>query len=205
MNAFNEGSKIHFDTPVAKNNMFPFFPDVHGAPFKPQEAASYLTRWTVDMASNSDQFHSMERLYELVGEFPRIDDRYAMHAYRHGWMLVQDPSKPFDMPGGRSAAGMIMNTLAHVDHATGRQQTWFAGPTTTLQEPCFVPKSPGSGEGEGYIVQVANRLPEQRADLLVFEALRIGEGPIAAAKLPLRLRFGLHGNFTPASELPASN
>ena len=33
LNAFQDGTKIHFDTPEAKNNMFPFFPDVHGAPF----------------------------------------------------------------------------------------------------------------------------------------------------------------------------
>jgi carotenoid cleavage dioxygenase-like enzyme len=43
MNAFQEGSKVHFDIPVAKNNMFPFFPDVNGAPFNGQEAMSYLT------------------------------------------------------------------------------------------------------------------------------------------------------------------
>ena len=51
MNAFNDGTRVYFDTPVAKNNMFPFFPDVRGAPFNPMEAMSFLTRWTVDMAS----------------------------------------------------------------------------------------------------------------------------------------------------------
>ena len=54
MNAYQEGTRIHFDTPEARNNMFPFFPDIHGAPFDPQGAASFLTRWTVDMASNAD-------------------------------------------------------------------------------------------------------------------------------------------------------
>ena len=33
MNAFEDGKKIHFDIPVAENNSFPFFPDIHGAPF----------------------------------------------------------------------------------------------------------------------------------------------------------------------------
>ena len=82
MNAFQEGTKIHFDTPEAKNNMFPFFPDIHGAPFNPIEAASFLTRWTVDMASNSDAFESMTRLSNMIGEFPRIDDRFAGQPYR---------------------------------------------------------------------------------------------------------------------------
>jgi len=204
MNAFNDGTKIHFDTPAAKNNMFPFFPDVHGAPFKPQESASFLTRWTVDMASNSDTLEEMTPMTNLIGEFPRIDDRYAMSAYRHGWMLVQDFAKPFEAPGGRSAAGMLMNTLGHLDHSTGQNKTWWAGPSTTLQEPCFIPKSADSAEGEGYIVQVANRLEERRADLLVFDAQHIDEGPLATAKLPMRLRFGLHGNFTPGADLAAA-
>ncbi|MBW8911942.1 MAG: carotenoid oxygenase family protein, partial [Sphingomonas sp.] len=109
MNAFQDGDRIHFDTPVAKNNMFPFFPDVHGAPFNPMEAASFLTRWTVNMASNSDAFESKTRLTNMAGEFPRIDDRYQGLPYRYGWLLVIDMSKPVELKGG-SAGGAVMNT-----------------------------------------------------------------------------------------------
>jgi carotenoid cleavage dioxygenase len=201
MNAFNDGTKIHFDTPEAKNNMFPFFPDVHGAPFKPQEAASFLTRWTVDMNSNGAEFESRERLTSAMGEFPRIDDRYATRPYRHGWMLVQDLSKPLDVPGGKSAGGLMMNTLGHVDHASGQTHTWWAGSTASLQEPAFAPAREGSGEGEGWIVAVCNRLVERRSDLLLFDALAIEEGPVATVKLPVRLRTGLHGNWHTATDL----
>jgi carotenoid cleavage dioxygenase len=91
MNGFNDGRKVHLDMPVAEGNMFPFFPDVSGAPFSPAKAASRLSRWTVDLSSNSDSFEET-RLSEAVGEFPRIDDRYAMAPYRHGYMAVQDNS-----------------------------------------------------------------------------------------------------------------
>ena len=40
MNAFKDGTKVYFVTPSAKNNMFPFFPDVHGKPFNPMQTAS---------------------------------------------------------------------------------------------------------------------------------------------------------------------
>lgn len=201
MNAFNDGTKIHFDVPEARNNMFPFFPDVHGAPFDPPGAASFLTRWTVDMAAKGDGFESRERLAPFIGEFPRIDDRYATLPYRHGWMLVQDFSQPFDMPGGKSAAGLMMNTLGHVDHATGRTRSWWAGPVSSLQEPAFIPAGESSGEGDGWIVAVCNRLAEARSDLLLFDALAIDQGPVATVRLPLRLRMGLHGNWHTAAEL----
>jgi carotenoid cleavage dioxygenase len=181
--------------------MFPFFPDVHGAPFNPREAASFITRWTVDMNSNSTEFESRERLTDAVGEFPRIDDRYATQAYRHGWMLVQDMTKPFEVPASKSIGGYTMNTLGHLDHATGQTRTWWAGPTSTLQEPAFVPRRADSAEGDGYIVAVCNRLDEWRSDLVMLDALRIEEGPVATVKLPIRLRTGLHGNWHTAEDL----
>ena len=107
MNAWQDGTKIHFDIPEAKNNMFPFFPDVHGAPFNGMEAMSYLTRWTVDLASNSDEFESVTKLTETAGEFPRIDDRFTGLPYRYGWMLEMDYKRPVELKGG-SAGGLLM-------------------------------------------------------------------------------------------------
>jgi carotenoid cleavage dioxygenase len=189
MNAFNEGSKIYFDTPEAKNNMFPFFPDIHGAPYKPQEAASRLTRWTIDMDSNSGEFESRERLADFVGEFPRMDERYNTQPYRHGWMLGMGEG-----PGSRASLG-------HVDVATGKSKVWQAAPGRMLQEPCFIPKSKTSAEGEGYIVQIQPHLDDGQSDLLLFDALHVDEGPMATIHVPFRMRFGLHGNWVAGDEL----
>lgn len=200
MNAWQEGTKIHFDIPEAKNNMFPFFPDVHGAPFNGMEAMSYLTRWTVDLASNSDDFESVTRLTETAGEFPRIDDRFTGLPYRYGWMLEMDYKRPVELKGG-SAGGLLMNCLCLIDHQTGAEQHWWCGPVSSLQEPCFIPRSADAPEGDGWIVQVCNRLEEHRSDLLLFDALDIAKGPIATIQVPIRLRFGLHGNFAPADQI----
>ena len=200
MNAYQDGTKVHFDTPEAKNNMFPFFPDVHGAPFNGPESASFLTRWTFDMASNSEAFDSITRLTNMMGEFPRIDDRYTGLKYRYGWLLVSDLSQPVDLKGG-SAAGLIMNSLGLIDHETGAEQKWWCGPVSSLQEPCFIPRSNGAAEGDGWIVMICNRLEEQRSDLLLFDATEIAKGPVATIKIPIRLRFGLHGNWADAADI----
>jgi carotenoid cleavage dioxygenase-like enzyme len=204
MNAFNDGTKVHIDVPMAKGNMFPFFPDVHGAPFDPQKSLSYMTRWTVDMSSKRDTFESMTRLTEVSGEFPRIDERYATGPYRYGFLLSQDFSRPLQLPNGKSATGMMINSLVRLDHQTGTAQTWWSGPTTTIQEPCFVPKPGSSREGEGYLVTIVNRLAEGLSDFLIFDAERLEAGPLATAKLGMRLRGGLHGNWTPAHQLPTT-
>ncbi len=182
--------------------MFPFFPDVHGAPFNPAQSASRMTRWCVDMSSRSDEFSSMQRLTELVGEFPKIDERYATQPYRHGYLLAQDFSRPVELPGGRSASGMMMNLLGHIDHATARAESWWSGKTTTIQEPVFIPRPGSTAEGDGYLAAIANRLDENRSDLLLFDAGHLTDGPIAVVKLELRLRGGLHGNWSPIASLP---
>ena len=200
MNAFQEGSKVHFDTPEARNNAFPFFPDVHGAPFDGPASAACLTRWTVDMASNSDAFESTKRLTNMVGEFPRMDDRFAGLPYRYGWLLVMDMAQPVELKGG-SASGLIMNTLGFVDHETGNEQKWWCGPTSSLQEPCFIPRSKNAAEGDGWIVMICNRLEDHVSDLLLFDAVEIFKGPIATIHIPIRIRFGLHGNWADAADI----
>jgi len=85
-----------------------------------------------------------------------------------------------------------------VDHETGTEQSWWCGPVSSLQEPCFIPRSADAPEGDGWIVQICNRLEERASDLLLFDATEIAKGPIASARIPVRMRFGLHGNWLPA-------
>jgi carotenoid cleavage dioxygenase-like enzyme len=200
LNAFQEGTRIHFDTPESKNNFFPFFPDVRGAPFNPVEAMTYLTRWTVDMRADGSDFARIERLSETAAEFPRIDERFTGVRYRHGWLLEMDVRRPVELRSG-SAAGVLMNCLFHKDLATGAEQHWWCGPVSSLQEPCFIPRHRKAAEGDGWIVQICNRLDEHRSDLLLFEALEIAKGPIATMHIPIRLRFGLHGSWAEAADI----
>lgn len=202
MNAFNEGTKVHIDIPNAPKNSFPFFPNADGSKFDPVAALGYLTRWTVDMNSGRDEMESLTRLTDLADEFPRIDDRYATQAYRHGWMLVFDTDKPFNGPGGAFMA--IPNTLGHIDFTTGKEKTWFAGPECALQEPCFIPRNATAPEGDGYIVLLVDNHVTNYSGLAVFDAQHIDEGPIASAKLPVRLRQGLHGNWADITKIESA-
>lgn len=202
MNAFSAGGRICFDAPTAPGNMFPFFPDVDGAPFDPERARSRMTRWSVDMTSDDDRI-GMARLSEVVGEFPRIDDRFAGRRYGHGFLLAQDLDKPIDLPSGRSATGMMMNTLVHLDLERGEIDRHWIGPVSSLQEPAFIARPGSVEEADGYLVLIENRLAEMGSRLLLFRADRVAQGPIATVALPFRLRQGLHGNWVPRDRLAA--
>ena len=200
LNAYQEGTKVHFYTAEAKNNMFPFFPDVHGAPFNGMEAMSYLSRWTVDMSHSTEQFANIGRITQTAAEFPRMDDRFAGLRQRHGWLLEMDMRRPVELRGG-SAGGLLMNCLFHKDLETGDEQHWWCGPVSSLQEACFIPRHKAAAEGDGWIIQICNRLEDHVSDLLLFDALDIAKGPIATINIPIRMRFGLHGNWADAAEV----
>lgn len=84
----------------------------------------------------------------------------------------------------------------HYNWSTGTEEVWWPGPTTTLQEPCFVPRDVDeSPEGDGHIVVVLNRLDRGINELAVLDAQKVGNGPVALVRLPLRPRLAFHGNF----------
>ncbi len=49
---------------------------------------------------------------------------------------------------------------------------------------------------------VVNRRAENRSDLVILDAQRMDEGPIATIKIPVRLKYGIHGNWVPAGTFP---
>src|SRR5262249_22343457 len=143
-------------------------------------------------------------LAEISAEFPHVDDRYAGRQYRYAFMQATDPTKPYDGQKAGPIMGFFFNTLLTMDITTGKTKSWFAGDTSSTQEPIFVPKSPDAPEGEGYVMAVINRRAEHRSDVVVLDAQRMDEGPIATIKLPVRLKYGIHGNWVPTTAFPAA-
>jgi carotenoid cleavage dioxygenase-like enzyme len=89
-----------------------------------------------------------------------------------------------------------------LDTTTGKSKSWFAGDTSSTQEPVFSPKSADAPEGEGYVMGVVNRRAEHRSDLVILDAQRMDEGPVATVKIPVRLKYGIHENWVPALTFP---
>lgn len=201
MNAFQDGTKVHLDLPISATGSLPFFPEKDGRPFNPQEAVTVLSRVTVDMASNTDTVASIEKLGDMPGEFPRIDDRMCGKPYRHGWMITYDFTKPYNGPAGPFAG--VINSLTHFDHQTGAEQSWWCGPDSAFQEPAFVPRAPDAPEGDGWLLALVDNHITNYSELCIFEALNVAKGPVARILLPVRLRQGLHGNWVDAAKLAA--
>ena len=69
----------------------------------------YLTRWTIDR-SEGDEF-GMQRLSEVVCEYPRIDERRVGLPYRYGYVACI---------GGPGTGDMFHRAIGRFDHDTRR-------------------------------------------------------------------------------------
>jgi len=196
LGAWDDGRRIHIETPVGRSNFFPFFPDVTGAPYDPVRARGYLSRWTIDMGSASGSF-TEQRLTDVPGEFPRMDDRFETLPYRRGFLALNDvPGDP--RPGAGFRWIGAFDTTGAVP-----PQIYYPGDDCSVAEPLFVPGNDDAPEGHGYVFVVVGRHQEMRSDLVILDAQRLDAPPVATVALPIRIRRGLHGNWVSSTELAA--
>jgi carotenoid cleavage dioxygenase len=193
MGAFDEGNKIVVDVEMSEFNPFPFMPFRDGTRWDPIRGASRITRLSVDLSSKAPKDYQIETLYpNYLGGLPRMDDRYLTMPYRFGFLPCQEVGVP----------GLGSNCYARFDHQTRTSKIYRAPPGTTLAEACFAPKSKSAPEASGYLMGVATRVNEGgRSDLLVFDAERLADGPIATVRLPTRVVGQIHGWWASEDQL----
>ncbi len=185
MNAHSDGDKVVCD--VCEFEQAPLFPGPDGTPGDPNKAIPRLTRWSFDLANNTDDY-KWERLDDIACEFPRLDERRTGLSYRHGYVACD--TRPKFKVGG-------FNAIAHVDHKTGAMDLYDVGEACATNEPIFVPASDDAPEGKGFLlanVYDANRLASH---LVILDAQNVSAGPLAKAYLDHRVPFGFHGNWRP--------
>jgi carotenoid cleavage dioxygenase-like enzyme len=186
MNAWEEGDRIVAD--VMQFEEAPLFNHPDGSPTDPKKSRARLCRWTFDLASNTDRF-TQTYLDDITGEFPRIDDRRAGLANRHGWYACANPGLP--MFGALSG-------VVHVDGNGSRLGQYLLPAGDTISEPVFVARSDDAAEGDGWLLAAVWRAGENRSDLAVFNATNVEAGPVALVQLGHRVPDGFHGNWVAA-------
>jgi carotenoid cleavage dioxygenase-like enzyme len=185
LNAWEDGDRILAD--VMQFEQAPLFPHPDGSPTDPQKSRARLSRWTFDLAGNTDHF-SRAYLDDITGEFPRIDDRRAGRGHRHGWYACANPAAP----------NAALSGLVHVDGNGTRRAQYLLPLGDTISEPVFVARGDDAAEGDGWLLAVVWRARDNRSDLSVFNAQDVAAGPVALAQLGHRVPDGFHGNWVAA-------
>jgi carotenoid cleavage dioxygenase-like enzyme len=133
-----------------------------------------------------------DALADFVAEFPRIND--ALEALPSRLVYVPTRSDSLRLENPPSA---VFNTIVKLDAATGA--TWRHDLGNRIAgEPVFIPRG-GGAEDDGYLVVYAYDPVAGTSDLVLLDAARIGEAPVAVIRLPQRVPQGLHGTWVPGA------
>lgn len=197
-NAWSEGNKVYVDLPMADGNTWPFFPEVHGAPF--HMPPNTLRRMTFDLDSASDRAEERVLFEQETTTFTRIDDRFIGRPHRFIFVQFADRSRPFRATLPDDPRSQPVNSIVRFDVRTGESKTYFAGEAHIVQEPCFVPRSARSPEGDGYLLATVHNLAAMRAELAIVDAVSMTE--TGRILLPFRNASQVHGAWAGAEDLP---
>jgi len=180
MNAYSENGQVIAD--VCRFDRLPLF---DGAEVNDMinGGSAKLTRWTLNL---NDGTLKEKQLDDSPAEFPRLDERYAGLRYRYGYSNGRC---------GVPTDGGFFNAIFRYDHQTGKKHVCDFGSAGFPSEPIFVPRSARSLEGQGYLLSVVYREPENRSELVILDAENIEHKPLASVKLPHRIPYGFHGNW----------
>lgn len=187
-NAWEDGNSLVLDHFVTDSGWLSQFPDIHNP--DAHEKPPFGERWTLDLTTKGGEVR-IDRFIQHIGEMPVIDPRYAMHRTRHFWFGTNNPKLGPMLPFGPK--GPPFTCLGHFDEETGKLDFFYAGPDSSPEEPCFVPRSPDAPEGDGWLMTVVGRRALNRTDLVILDARNLSAGPVATIRFPCRIHEGFHG------------
>jgi carotenoid cleavage dioxygenase-like enzyme len=169
MNAFEEGDLVVLDVVRAERLMQPFA----------------LYRYTFDLRTGRVTEDVLDPRFV---DFPRIHPSVEGRPYRHGYAL-----ELMDWE-----TGSWQRTLARkYDVATGTSRVHDFGSSCMAGELVVAPKGSDSGEDDAWIVGFVYDQARGASDLVVLDAARFEDEPVAIVRLPCRVPVGIHGAWLP--------
>ena len=183
VNAWDEDGAIIID--ICASNASQFAPKLDGTLAEDSEGVNpTLRRWRIDVSGKTDTV-TEELIDDLVCEFPRTDDRYMTRQHRHAYAV-----------GGLNYK-LEFNRLFHWDSQSGSRKAWGED-RYLLGEPVLAPRSESADEGDGHLLVLGYDQETSLSEMMIFDAADIEQGPVAKAKLPVRIPAGFHGSWVGA-------
>jgi carotenoid cleavage dioxygenase-like enzyme len=169
MNAFVDGDDVVLDVVRA-----PRFP-----------APCALYRYTLDLRTG----RATERVVDnRFVDFPRIHPSREGQPYRHGYGVELSDW----------ASGSWQRATAHkYDMTTGISRVHDFGPARLPGEFVFAPRPGATREDDGWAIAFVYDRMREASDLVILDAQRFEDAPVATVRLPCRVPVGLHGAWMP--------
>jgi carotenoid cleavage dioxygenase len=146
-----------------------------------------LHRWRFNLVTGAVKEKSLS---ESITEFGMINGDYATSRYRYVYAASGKPG------------WFLFDGLVKHDLLTGGEQRFSFGDGVYGSETAMAPRLGGSGtEDDGYLVTLTTDMNADASYCLVFDAARVGDGPVCKLALPERICSGTHSTWVRGAEL----
>ena len=181
LNAYDVGDRIVLDV-IRYESMFA------SSTIGPEGNPSALWRWVIDPEAGTV---TETQLDDRPSEFPRVPNTLMGRPHRFGYGAALD--------GSAVDEALDTEGLVKYDLQTGSSTFHSAGPGRFPGEGVFVPDPDGAGEDDGWVLSVVYDASTECSDVIVVDARDFDAPPVATVHLPVRVPFGFHGSWLPAS------
>jgi carotenoid cleavage dioxygenase-like enzyme len=145
-----------------------------------------LHRWRFNLVTGAV---AEEQLSESITEFGTINPDYAAAKYRYTYAAS-------GKPGWFLFDGLVKHDL----HAGGEEHYPF-GDGVYGSEAAMAARVGATGEDDGYLLTLTTDMNTDASYCLIFDAARVGDGPLCKLALPERISSGTHATWAPGAQL----
>ncbi|MDP9018333.1 MAG: carotenoid oxygenase family protein, partial [Candidatus Eremiobacteraeota bacterium] len=172
-NGFEEAGQIQLD--LVRNDLA----------FTTGNAPS-LHRVTIDTNMRTAK---VRQTNDRSSEFPRINPDQTGQPYRMAYVPIADGNAP--------AHGFT--ALLQFDSTTEQTKVHTFGRGRSPGEACVVAKANGRSPEDAWIMTFVYDAATNRSDFVILDGSAFDQEPVASVHLPVRVPFGLHGNWVPGA------
>lgn len=147
---------------------------------------SRLHRWRLNLVTG---LVKEEQLSDSVTEFGMMNGSYYGGSYRYAYAATGKPS------------WFLFDGLVKHDLLDGTEERYSFGDGVYGSETAMAPRVGSTGEDDGYLVTLTTDMNADASYCVIFDAARVGDGPVCKLKLPERISSGTHSTWAPGEEL----
>jgi carotenoid cleavage dioxygenase len=155
-----------------------------------------LHRWRFNLVTGGVR---EEQLSDTITEFGMINPGHAGTPYRYTYAVTGKPG--WFLFDGMVKHDLLTGAEDHFAFSDGVYGSETAMAPRSNVAAGAAPRSSSTGEDDGYLITITTDMNADASYCLVFDAARVGDGPVCKLALPERVSSGTHSTWAAGSEL----
>lgn len=193
INGFDDGKKMVFDT-CTWDRFNLYFTDIvkpDGKQFYPKTKQS---RFVIDLEKKTS---TRTIIHDTPCEYPTVAPSATGKPYKCSYMCTS-AFKEGDVNGPLQNLTKVVFPDLSMGCQEAKMETWHPGANKFFQEPIFHPRPGSKAEDDGWVLALVHdgEPGNMGTELVILDAQKIPDGPIATVRLPHYVPIGVHGSFT---------